>query len=55
MLVLLVLIKIDRNNIWFQNSTIGLCFMQAFLNCHGVTQICAHFFTMKVNLGYEAF
>ena len=29
--------------------------MQAFLNCHGVTQICAHFFTMKVNLGYEAF
>ena len=26
--------------------------MQAFLNCHDMTQICAHFFTIKVN--YEA-
>ena len=26
----------------------------AFLNCHGVTQICTNFFTIKVNLGYEA-
>ena len=29
--------------------------MQALLNYHGVTQIWAHVFTVKVNLGYEAY
>ena len=37
----------------FYNS--AACFMQVLLNCHSVTEICTHFFTLKVNLGYEDF